>query len=695
MQRNKTKTSQRQAAATPSQLTGYVNQLLAHPMLLALLVLVCGILVLLTGGIVYLLWYRTGNAAVTSPTPASAVSFVTSTPPLTLTVTTIPGGGASPSIGLLPVQGEAGTLVTITGRNWPPNDAVLIRLEDPTGSQGLQPLQANTTVTGSGTFVASILLPANTGWSNLTAVQVIVEATPSGLESAAQFSIVAPNPVPTSPLITQTLTPLPSDDDDDDDYTPPPPLPTSQIPPVGSWQAEYFNNPNLIGPPALARNEVDLNFGWGFGAPAPGLPLDGFSARWFLTTELDVGFYRFYITADDGVRLWIDNELVVDDWYATARRSISVEYFVRTRGLHDIRLEYTDFSGDASLRLTWEKVIGPPPPDPDIPYFEWRGAYWANLNLFGDPVFLRGDPSINFDWGNGSPDPGIPADNFSVRWERIVDFEPVNYRFYLTVDDGARVWLDGYLLIDEWRDGNVREITRDYAISGGPHLVRVEYYERNGQSVVRLRWDKGTPSTPTSTPISYFPDWQGEYWSNLNLTGSPLVRRNDPQLNFNWAGGSPDSAIPADNFSARWSRSYTFENGLYRFTAETDDGLRFYIDGALVLNEWHDTFGPRTYTVDLNISGQHNLVVEYYERAGDARLRFNWERLSPTPTPPLPTLTPTFTSTPSATPTVTATATPTLTPVPTITGTLVLTPTVTATTSSESGSDLPDEIPSP
>jgi hypothetical protein len=246
------------------------------------------------------------------------------------------------------------------------------------------------------------------------------------------------------------------------------------------------------------------------------------------------------------------------------------------------------------------------------------------------------------------------------------------------VNDGARLWVDGQLLIDEWRNGDTREVSRDLAMSGGTHELHVEYYKRSGDGVIKLRWEKTPIPTATNTPITSFPDWKGEYWSNINLAGQPAVLRNDSAINFNWGSGSPDSALPADGFSARWSRSFTFEDGLYRFTVESNEGIRFLLDGALILNEWSDTSSTRINTFDLNLNGRRQLVVEYYERTGEAVARLRWEQLSLTSTP-TPTNTPTGTATQTATPTQTVTPSPTLMLTSTPTGTATASPTATGT----------------
>jgi hypothetical protein len=189
-----------------------------------------------------------------------------------------------------------------------------------------------------------------------------------------------------------------------------------------------------------------------------------------------------------------------------------------------------------------------------------------------------------------------------------------------------------------------------------------------------------------------FPDWKAEYWSNRFLSGSPVVATNNQAIDFRWGEGVPTAGLPTDNFSVRWSRQVTFEAGEYRFRARSDDGIRFYLDGRLILNEWHPGSGDDEYTVDLSLAGPHGLVVEYYEEGGRALVRFWWERISAQPTPTwtstaTPTLTPTLTPLPTATPTSTATPIVTATPPATQTPTTLptTTPVPTATPTQEPG----------
>ncbi len=185
-----------------------------------------------------------------------------------------------------------------------------------------------------------------------------------------------------------------------------------------------------------------------------------------------------------------------------------------------------------------------------------------------------------------------------------------------------------------------------------------------------------TPAPPTLSPTpASFPDWKGEYFPNPTLSGPPLVIRNDPTLDFNWADGSPDLRIPTDNFSARWTRNLLFNAGTYRFVFFVDDGVRLFIDDVLVLDEWRDG-PPREVFRDVTLSARlYRFRVEYYERSGFAVLRFNVFLLPPNTPTPLPTTTRTPTPTPTHTPTPPRpTRTPTVTPIPLATNTPTVTP---------------------
>jgi len=254
------------------------------------------------------------------------------------------------------------------------------------------------------------------------------------------------------------------------------------------WQAAYWNNMTLSGSPALQRADSNLDFNWGGGSPGPGIPADGFSARWARYLDLQAGTYRFSATSDDGMRVYVDNELIINDWSDHSARTVSADRYLSS-GHHLVVVEYYEKTVDAVARLTWAPVAA---------IVNWRGEYYANMNLSGTPALVRDDAQINFNWGSGSPASGvIPADHFSVRWTRNLSLDAASYRFTLTVDDGARLWVNNHLLIDTWKVQAPHTYTGDIYLPGGSIPVKLEYYENTGGAVVRLSWAKagGSPGT--------------------------------------------------------------------------------------------------------------------------------------------------------------------------------------------------------
>jgi len=136
------------------------------------------------------------------------------------------------------------------------------------------------------------------------------------------------------------------------------------------------------------------------------------------------------------------------------------------------------------------------------------GRYYNDLSTgtkFTTLVHMRTDATVNFDWGSGSPVPGVvQANNFSVRWTGQVE-APVtgNYTFSTVTDDGVRLWVNGVLRIDRWT--NNAPTTNTSApialVAGMKYSVVMEYYERKGGAVARLRWGypgQGTQVIPQS-----------------------------------------------------------------------------------------------------------------------------------------------------------------------------------------------------
>jgi hypothetical protein len=123
---------------------------------------------------------------------------------------------------------------------------------------------------------------------------------------------------------------------------------------------------------------------------------------------------------------------------------------------------------------------------------------------------------------------------------------------------------------------------------------------------------------PTQTAAAQDGQWYAEFFANQTLSGSPILTRFDDAVNFDWGAGCPGSGVPADSFSARWTRTEWFEGGTFRFYARADDGFRLWVGDLLVIDDWYDQQGGWV-TRDLYLGqGAHQMRAEYYEHDGAA-----------------------------------------------------------------------------
>jgi len=260
---------------------------------------------------------------------------------------------------------------------------------------------------------------------------------------------------------------------------------------------------------------------------------------------------------------------------------------------------------------------------------QFHAQYFNNMTLSGTPVLDRCEASVNYNWGGGSPT-GVNADGFSASWDGSFDFSAGTYTFTATADDGIRVKVDGTTVIDGWKDQSATTYTAPVTLTAGTHQVRIEYYENTGDAVAQVSWQLDS-SGGGGTCSGQF---DAQYFNNQTLTGTPVVDRCESAINNNWGQGSPAAGVNSDHFSARWTGSFSFAAGGYAFTATADDGIRVYVDGSLLIDEWVDT-GATTYNATTTLTaGTHTVTVEYYENTGDAVAALSWQQTSGPPPPP-------------------------------------------------------------
>lgn len=118
-----------------------------------------------------------------------------------------------------------------------------------------------------------------------------------------------------------------------------------------------------------------------------------------------------------------------------------------------------------------------------------RAEYFDNMELAGKPFITRIDKQVDFDFINSPPRPEKTT-KFSVRWTGWLT-TPVSDTYYIgfTGDDGYRVWIDGNLLSNSWKDqGPAQNKVKMDLVKGKKYEIKIEYYQNSGGAVARFQW---------------------------------------------------------------------------------------------------------------------------------------------------------------------------------------------------------------
>jgi hypothetical protein len=284
-------------------------------------------------------WLLTAQPSPTSLPSATLTKVITASPtPTRPGPTATPTASATPSttpapvpvISLQPTGGHVGTAVVVTGRGWNANETLYLGLLGST-TQTLWDLGI-ARVDAQGNLTVGFVFPAD--WVGATVATVLVRSADSSRQAVAIFQV------------TGQVTPV----------SPTPASPTPLV--ITGWLGQYFNNILLAGDPALVRNDDNVDFNWGSGSPASGTVAgDRFSARWTRTLYFTAGDYRFWAEADDGVRLWLDDRPVIDEWHTASGVRYTGDVNQMGEGQHAIRVEYYEDTGAAQVRVGWQQVV--------------------------------------------------------------------------------------------------------------------------------------------------------------------------------------------------------------------------------------------------------------------------------------------------------------------------------------------------
>ena len=323
---------------------------------------------------------------------------------------------------------------------------------------------------------------------------------------------------------------------------PPPPTPTpTPAPPaaITGWKGEYFANRDLQGEAVLVREDAEIKFDWGTGSPAPEVPPDNFSGRWTRSSDLPAGTYRINIWVDDGVRMWIDDVLIIDGWGEGATRNYVADVNLAA-GTHSARVEYFEAVGNAMIIMEVGSVE-PPPPSDGPPKAVISGPTEAQV---GQPLVFSarnsgvapGSHLTTFDW---TFDDGTVAKGVDVTH---IYTNPADFEVTLTVtDDKGRsdTASQGVKInpapVSPTATPNVPPEGPDAVISAPSQGVVGEPITFDGSQsagpnpIVSYRWAFGDGSTADAVVVQKTYNAVGVYNVNLTVIDDQELENTDSQ----------------------------------------------------------------------------------------------------------------------------------------------------------------------
>lgn len=398
------------------------------------------------------------------------------------------------------------------------------------------------------------------------------------------------------------------------------------------------------------------------------------------------GIYTFYLSSDDGSRLTIGNQVVINYDGAHLFEGEKTGAKFLNAGQNPIKIEYFEKSGGDGLLLSWSgpgldkrpvtrldlgsELLATPatatpataaavpatatpsatpptlataiPLPTDMVEYNYYHGNWNAVPSFDSlqPVKTGRLDNINL----------LPReqDNFyGFRFDVRISVEtPGAYTFYTASDDGSKLYVDGQLVVNN--DGLHPAVEKNgvVTLATGEHDVRVEYFEKTGGDSLQVLWSgPGISKAPLPQSIFVQPTEElNPVTDNAAPATLPVTQMQYELFDgvFNQLADI-DGLVPVqtgatdafslgvadgyDTYAVRYTGKLNVDvAALYTFAVTSDDGSRLYIDGNLIVNNDGRHRAIRKQNTVALEQGLHDIVVEYFEWGGLSSLDVLWSR---------------------------------------------------------------------
>lgn len=363
----------------------------------------------------------------------------------------------------------------------------------------------------------------------------------------------------------------------------------------------YFPNIYLSGTP-VNRVDAKIDFNFQGKPPIMGTGNEDFSVRWTGLIQPEFSeTYTFSTRTDDGVRLWVNGQKLIDNWTLHAETKDSGSIALMAGQQYQIKLEYFQKNGGAIASLLWSSPSQPEQVIPTSRLFSLDTTTVIALpnTPSGTRLLEMTETEMQIAWNsNGGGQSGFAIDRSTdaANWTQI---------------------------------GSVGAAVTTFVSTGlnpqTQYYFRVRAFNASGSSPA----GNIVVGTTLALPASGGDGLWGAYFPRMDLTGT-AVNRLDPSVNFNWGGGSPISGIGSSEFSARWTGQIEpTKSETYTFYTTSDDGVRLWVNGQQIINNWTDHASVEDRgSMTLQAGVKYSIRLEYYQKGGGDLVSLSWS--SPT-----------------------------------------------------------------
>ena len=438
----------------------------------------------------------------------------------------------------------------------------------------------------------------------------------------------------------------------------------------GSGATYPLGNP-FAGSPTLTRNDETVDFDWGTNSPgSSSVSSDNFSVRWTGQVKAPVsGSYTFSVTADDGVRLFLNGVKVIDGWRDQGPTPYIHTTTLTAGTLYNIELHYYEHGVGAVCRLHWSypgqpdqvipKIYLTPPAGQEqatAPAFNPAPGTYSSAQsvaitssttdaflryttngstptssagtLYSGPVAIGSTTTLKaMAFKTGMDDSPVTSGTYTINIVPLYTLTVTNgtgggsYAALTTVPVSANTPPPDQVFAG-W--------TGDTAILAGQDPSKASTTATMPQRTASLTatYSASGGSTGAGLLGQYYNDDSGAAYPLANpFTGSPALTRTDATVDFDWGINSPgSSSVNSDNFSVKWTGQVKAPvSGSYTFSVTTDDGVRLFLNGVKLIEGWKDQ-SPTTYTTTTTLTAGtlYNIELQFYEHGGGAVCRLHW-----------------------------------------------------------------------